>query len=1353
MYLWGRPLIPQGQVRNLGISDIPYQVPATLEITNSDGVSLYNNTVLLDAVPAFPSGVITNFYFTDNFTPTIAGTYTATLTITAMDDPILSNNTFTKTFTVLPGLSGIYTIGSVKPTTDISRNYLTIESAVNDLYLKGIAASVIFEFTDKSYTVNGASNAPAVDLSSRIIGNDATKTITFRPNAVNSLNAADVVIYLNSQNGVGILLGQNAAPTNINAAIFGVLPSLKREYSNSMGYITFDGSENNSLKFVLNTTNSFKAGFYLGQGASHNTIKNCIIEDASTNADNITIPMTRYNSTNRAFEFQKDNVSGVTYSAGIVMRSIAPYDAKQYIQNKLENPNKLDTLTNSYNEISNNTIYGFGYGVVSLGIGVLEKVEQGIGVHHKYYNTANIIKNNTIYNVNRAGIFLGFEDNTVVEKNRIYNVFNLTGAGAAGIIAGSDPYNNYFGYNNIGLKINGNEISDVNTNVRGAGIYVTQSQNSYPNVSNSVFVTFPDVAESMIIVNNSIWGFDAQTANDEKAGIVVQTARAANMITPFVGNYKTRNDIIANNTIVINDDGFASGTGIVGLVLRQAIDTKVVNNAIAISDNTYANANTISNLIQYYGEMPKTANVVFDRNVYWYSSPANTDIAYVMESKSDGSILEVSVSGSIRNIDQWQILSGQDANSSTYNFLNDMTVTTSNNLRIKTSPSLPIGSKLNNNGYKFNEIKLNNTTTLLDKVAQTDLVGTLRGVGGTRVDVGALEFTGQVRLNDLEVVKITSPCVYKSAVGTYSSNQYVMTTAPVEVKALVRNNGNLPQNNAQVTAVIYRQWPDGQYLNGGVAITQTFTAYVNVASNDNVEVNFNTAGVTGDKFVPLTYSDLRTEGYTVPSQYSEMVTNVSPIYKIEVSVKTDMDNYNNTKEESYRFYIKRSNLDMLVSAENVTADKSSTTLTQDMLAGRLNYDSLKKSINALGWFQEIGTEPKTYHFDVFDRNVWEPKAVNYAIYKNLFWSDGNDKPIVRQVEKDIRAFLTNGINDYKKNLVIASQEMLRLNLDKTDFTQNILKSVNKAPNSPLAGASYSNYRVVGKELSVDKIETIKATGFTNSSITDAEPIPALVGLGTTSSLSKPAYMYLTRDVSATDSLAGVTSNGLTQNVVYLGIDWRHWGDLETLLRGVNDFFDKNGSKIEVRVPIELLDFDAIALNNRVELSWVTASENNTNKFEVERATVNKTGISSFNVIAEEMAAGNSTTTKSYGPVIDKDVASGSTYIYRLRTIDLNGETSLSDEVEVTMDGSNGLGLINPNPAENTVQLDFNVDANTDVTLSIYDLSGKLVKEIFNATASGNMNVRFDVNDMTSGSYTIVMQAGKEFFSRQLYVRK
>ena len=72
------------------------------------------------------------------------------------------------------------------------------------------------------------------------------------------------------------------------------------------------------------------------------------------------------------------------------------------------------------------------------------------------------------------------------------------------------------------------------------------------------------------------------------------------------------------------------------------------------------------------------------------------------------------------------------------------------------------------------------------------------------------------------------------------------------------------------------------------------------------------------------------------------------------------------------------------------------------LQADFNIDSLKSGIGNLGWMYNSSSQ---YFYDVFDRKGWEPKAVNYTLYKTMYWSDGNDKPLTKLEVKDIRKFL------------------------------------------------------------------------------------------------------------------------------------------------------------------------------------------------------------------------------------------------------------------------------------------------------------------------------------------------------------
>lgn len=61
------------------------------------------------------------------------------------------------------------------------------------------------------------------------------------------------------------------------------------------------------------------------------------------------------------------------------------------------------------------------------------------------------------------------------------------------------------------------------------------------------------------------------------------------------------------------------------------------------------------------------------------------------------------------------------------------------------------------------------------------------------------------------------------------------------------------------------------------------------------------------------------------------------------------------------------------------------------------------------------------------------------------------------------------------------------------------------------------------------------------------------------------------------------------------------------------------------LPIELLDFNATLVENTVVIDWTTASETNNDYFLIERSFDGN----SFNTIAQEKGAGNSTQTQTY----------------------------------------------------------------------------------------------------------------------------
>jgi hypothetical protein len=1288
----------------------------------------------------------TSLYTFPQITITQSGTYQCELTISSTDDQVHADDTLRTTFTVIGGLSGIYTVGAPEGSYT---NIPTIDSAMNALYYLGLAGPVTFYLTNSTYTRTTSDPMSAAwDFTSDIInaGLDPTtniyNTITWAPSPNRQATMGGVTINLNAASGYGIKFGQASAPLNQYAIVKTYNDNI---HANSAGYITFDGGNQKAIQINMNSGSSVhSAAFFLDHGSQNISIKNCIINNTNlNNASNITLPTVLWDLAN-GFQYSADTIksgSWFGYSTAIENRAgIYPITVSG-ISSGISFP--YDTLTNSNNTFNNNFINGFGYGMVSLGYGPLFLNNTSPARYQRFYNSNNQYNGNVITNVARAGIYLGFEENSTVKGNRIYNVGNGV-VDAAGIMLGTEPTVNstvYPGYNNIGVKIDGNEISQVNSPVLVHGIRDEQCQRSYKDAA-SHDVNFPDVPENMTIMNNVIWGLTG-TATSPRVGIHVFTERVslAQMFTPkFV--YWTDNDYIVNNTVRMTDNGKSNTAYVAAIALQETKGAILKNNAIAFDSQTLAANDSVTALVFYEGLRPANGGLTSDRNVYYsnVASPA-VDVFRFIETDTNNNIVEYGSKYEYSTIYRWQSWTGNDMSSVYGNFLNDLVYSSNypQTLRVGLTPQPPLGSLLNNRGDRIS-------------VVTTDIDGNSRGDAGQRYDIGASEFYGRMYTSDIEVNSITAPRAYQAGTGIFSSEENIMMPAPIDVKATIRNDGNLQQSNVPVTLNIYLSDSKGNYT---LPAVKTVTTNVTIPSNESTEISFNLAsGNKATDFYPQSYSDL--PSYTVPALYTSMYANVTPQYKLTVSVQSDENPNNNTLSKFVRFYLPKATLSMLISSEQSNAVLTSSS-TPDQLAGSMNSDSVRLVLQRLGWFTNVSMG--RYDVDMFERNSWEPRAVNYTPYRTMFWTDGIEKNLnLRYMRNDIRNYLNSGTaGGDKKNIVIASQEMAKENqtFDPT-FTATVLRCF--WVNSVFAGpTSYAGKYVTGINIGATEKVMISNTLFNNPPATDATPYGAVIrALNQGDGLTRPGYYWTSYNSAYTpgDSLMGVATTSITKNVIYYAIDWRHFSNTETIIRATIDYIIRNGGRV---VPVELYNFAAQPVGKRVDLTWNTASENNSSYFDVERAITNASGVGLFESINQLKAAGKSSYAKEYGPVQDYDVNYGQTYTYRLKMVDLDGQSEYSDQKTVTINGYNGpisLSDAQPNPAFSNVQFTLNLTNATDVELSVYDVTGKVIEVIPSGSIHEGANtINIDVKDYANGAYNLVLKSGSTVITRQIRVVK
>ena len=76
----------------------------------------------------------------------------------------------------------------------------------------------------------------------------------------------------------------------------------------------------------------------------------------------------------------------------------------------------------------------------------------------------------------------------------------------------------------------------------------------------------------------------------------------------------------------------------------------------------------------------------------------------------------------------------------------------------------------------------------------------------------------------------------------------------------------------------------------------------------------------------------------------------------------------------------------------------------------------------------------------------------------------------------------------------------------------------------------------------------------------------------------------------------------------------------------------------------------------------------------------------------------------------------------------------------------------PNPASSNVTLKIGLESLNDVSISILDVSGKLVKTVAYNQLKGTHFIDIDVSDFVSGMYVVNVQAGEFVTSKSLVLK-
>lgn len=137
--------------------------------------------------------------------------------------------------------------------------------------------------------------------------------------------------------------------------------------------------------------------------------------------------------------------------------------------------------------------------------------------------------------------------------------------------------------------------------------------------------------------------------------------------------------------------------------------------------------------------------------------------------------------------------------------------------------------------------------------------------------------------------------------------------------------------------------------------------------------------------------------------------------------------------------------------------------------------------------------------------------------------------------------------------------------------------------------------------------------------------------------------------------------------------------------------------------VRYANFAVSAEGNKVRIVWTTASEQNNDRFDVERSLDGRT----WKTVTTIKGNGTSTDLHTY-KVYDNTPAAGTNY-YRIKQYDLNGKAFISDvrSLKMLLDHIS-LVKVYPNPAKNVISFMLNEVPASDIVVTLVASNGRII---------------------------------------------
>jgi len=177
------------------------------------------------------------------------------------------------------------------------------------------------------------------------------------------------------------------------------------------------------------------------------------------------------------------------------------------------------------------------------------------------------------------------------------------------------------------------------------------------------------------------------------------------------------------------------------------------------------------------------------------------------------------------------------------------------------------------------------------------------------------------------------------------------------------------------------------------------------------------------------------------------------------------------------------------------------------------------------------------------------------------------------------------------------------------------------------------------------------------------------------------------------------------------------------------------------LPVQFAKYDIQCNDKGAIITWATATEQNSNRFEIQRSS---DGIN-WTTIDNVVAAGNSNDQKNY-QYLDLN---GGTAFYRIRQVDNDGRFVYTAVKRTDCKKTQYDVALYPVPAKDNLSVVIRSDNASRTELQIMDMLGKTLQRVPAQINRGNNNFNLNVSELPAGQYMLVgsdpsIQINKKF---------